>query len=57
VLTYVRQSFGNDYDPVSPDAVKQVRKATEARANFWLVEELMKEHPISGWEKWKEAVK
>ena len=57
VLTYVRQSFGNDFDPVSPDTVKKVRKATEVRANFYMVEDLMKEHPVSGWEKWKEAGK
>ncbi len=55
VLTYVRQSFGNDYDPIAPEAVGKVRKATSGRANFWMVDELMKDHPIPGWEKWKEA--
>ncbi|HEX3133512.1 MAG TPA: c-type cytochrome, partial [Planctomycetota bacterium] len=55
VLTYVRQSFGNDYDPITPDAVQKVRKGTESRANFWMVEELMKDHPVAGWEKWKDA--
>jgi mono/diheme cytochrome c family protein len=55
VLTYVRQSFGNDYDPITPDAVGKVRKATEGRRNFWMVDELMKAHPIAGWEKWKDA--
>ena len=52
VLTYVRQSFGNDYDPIKADAVKKVRAATEAKAGFYQIEELMKEHPITGWEKW-----
>ena len=52
VLTYVRQSFGNDYDPIKPDAVKKVRKAIDAKAGFYMVDELMKEHPIPGWEKW-----
>ena len=52
VLTYVRQSFGNDFDPIKPDAVKKVRAATEAKAGFYQIEELMKEHPITGWEKW-----
>ncbi|MBA3699129.1 MAG: c-type cytochrome [Planctomycetes bacterium] len=55
VLTYVRQSFGNDFDPITPDAVQKVRKATENRSNFWMVDELMKDHPIPGWEKWKDA--
>ena len=55
VLTYVRQSFGNDFDPITPDAVGKVRKATENRSNFWMVDELMKDHPIPGWEKWKDA--
>lgn len=57
VLTYVRQSFGNDYAPITPEAVGKVRKATDSRANFWMVDELMKDHPISGWQKWKEPVK
>jgi mono/diheme cytochrome c family protein/glucose/arabinose dehydrogenase len=57
VLTYVRQSFGNDYDPITPEAVQKVRKATEGRSNFWMVDELMKDHPIPGWEKWKEALR
>ena len=53
VLTYVRQSFGNDLDPIRPDAVKKVRQATEKRAGFYTVDDLMKENPIPGWEKWK----
>ena len=52
VLTYVRQSFGNDYDPIKPEAVKKVREATEAKAGFYQVPDLMKEHPVTGWEKW-----
>jgi len=52
VLTYVRQSFGNDYDPIRPEAVKKVRAATDAKAGFYQVDELMKEHPVAGWEKW-----
>ena len=53
VLTYVRQSFGNDLDPIRPDAVKKVRQATEKRAGFYTVDDLMKENPIPGWENWK----
>jgi mono/diheme cytochrome c family protein/glucose/arabinose dehydrogenase len=52
VLTYVRQSFGNDFAPVAPSSVARVRAATKGRADFYMVEEIMKEHPISGWEKW-----
>ncbi|MEN9732060.1 MAG: hypothetical protein RLZ45_55 [Verrucomicrobiota bacterium] len=52
VLTYVRQSFGNDLPPVTPDLVKKVRAKTQNRVDFYMVEELMKEHPIPGWEKW-----
>jgi hypothetical protein len=35
--------------------VKKVRQATEGRSNFWTVDELMRNHPITGWEKWKVA--
>ena len=55
VLTYVRQSFGNDYDPIKPDAVKKVRKEAASRNSFYQIEDLMKEHPVAGWEKWAEA--
>ena len=53
VVTYVRQSFGNDFDPIKPAQVATVRKATDAKSGFYLIEELMKEHPIAGWEGWK----
>jgi mono/diheme cytochrome c family protein/glucose/arabinose dehydrogenase/lysophospholipase L1-like esterase len=53
VLTYVRQSFGNDFDPIKPELVRKVRQATDAKAGFYQVEELMKENPVEGWEKWK----
>ena len=53
VLTYVRQSFGNDLDPIKAEQVAKVRKATDSKAGFYTVEELMKEHPIPGWETWK----
>ena len=53
VLTYVRQSFGNNFDPVTPAQVRAVRTATEGKTSFYQPEELMKEHPIAGWETWK----
>ena len=52
VLTYVRQSFGNNLPAVTPERVAQVRAKTEKRSDFYMVEEILKEHPIPGWEKW-----
>ncbi len=46
VLSYVRQSFGNDGEFVSPEKVKQVREATKDRVNFYMVDEILKEHPL-----------
>ena len=33
--------------------VAKVRKATASRSDFYLIPDIMKEHPIKGWEKWK----
>ncbi len=46
VLTYIRQSFGNDGEVVTAEAVRTVREATKGRVNFYTVEELLKEHPM-----------
>ncbi len=46
VLSYVRQSFGNDDEFVSPDKVRQVRAATADRVNFYMTDEILKEHPL-----------
>ena len=46
VLSYVRQSFGNDGEPITAEAVRKVRAATEARVNFYSTEEILKEHPL-----------
>lgn len=40
VLTYVRQSFGNQGNPVSVDQVKAVRAATAGRTAMWTTAEL-----------------
>ena len=40
VLTYVRQSFGNQGNPVSADQVKAVRAATAGRTSPWTTAEL-----------------
>ena len=46
VLTYVRSSWGNEADPITPDEVKSVRAATSDRKIFYKPEELLKEHPF-----------
>jgi hypothetical protein len=46
VLTYVRQSFGNNHDVVTAESVRRVRAATESRTNFYMVDEILKEHPL-----------
>jgi mono/diheme cytochrome c family protein/glucose/arabinose dehydrogenase len=47
VLTYVRQSWGNNHDVISSETVRRVRAATESRVNFYMVDEILKEHPLS----------
>jgi len=46
VLSYVRLSFGNNGKLVSPATVKKVREATKDRVNFYMTEEILKEHPL-----------
>ncbi|PSL28587.1 PVC-type heme-binding CxxCH protein [Dyadobacter jiangsuensis] len=46
VLTYVRNSFGNKGAAISPEKVKQVRAATEAKKDFYSPEQLLKDHPM-----------
>ncbi len=46
VLSYVRQSFGNDGKFITPEQVAEVRDATKDRVNFYMVEEILKEHPL-----------
>ncbi len=46
VITYVHQSFGNNLPAVKADQVKAVREATKDRANFYMVDEILKEHPL-----------
>jgi len=52
VISYVRQSFGNNLPFIKPAQVAKIREKTKARSDFYMVEEIMKEHPIPGWEKW-----
>jgi mono/diheme cytochrome c family protein len=46
VLTYVRNSWGNQAAPVKPETVKKVREANKTRSTFWKPEELLKDHPM-----------
>jgi mono/diheme cytochrome c family protein/glucose/arabinose dehydrogenase len=46
VIAYVRNSFGNTAPFVAPEKVRAVREATRERANFYMVDELLKEHPL-----------
>jgi len=46
VLTYVRNSFGNEALAISPEKVKEVRAATEDKTGFYSPKELLEEHPL-----------
>ena len=43
VLTFVRNSFGNKAEPITPAAVKKVREANPGRLMLYNTEELLKE--------------
>ena len=46
VISYVHQSFGNDLPMVKVEDVKRVREETKDRAIFYMVDEILKEHPL-----------
>jgi mono/diheme cytochrome c family protein len=46
VLTFVRNSFGNQADPVAAAQVKKVRDSQPGRLMLYTTEELLKEHPF-----------
>ncbi|GAB4031934.1 PVC-type heme-binding CxxCH protein [Spirosoma jeollabukense] len=46
VLTYVRNSFGNNAPAILPDKVKKVRAATESKKDFYSPTQLLKEYPM-----------
>ncbi|WP_442512090.1 PVC-type heme-binding CxxCH protein [Novipirellula sp. SH528] len=46
VLTFVRNTWGNQSSPVSAASVKKVREQTSGRSTFWKPEELLAEHPL-----------
>jgi len=46
VLTYVRNSFGNEASMIKPEQIDAVRTATAGRKGMYKAEELLKEHPL-----------
>ena len=46
VLTFVRNSFGNQADPIQPAQVAKIRAANPGRMMFYNSIELLKEHPM-----------
>jgi mono/diheme cytochrome c family protein/glucose/arabinose dehydrogenase/lysophospholipase L1-like esterase len=47
VLTFVRNSFGNQAEPVTAAQVQKIRAAYPGRTQFFTVEELLKDHPMT----------
>lgn len=47
VLSYIRQSFGNQANAVSAEQVKVVREAEKTRAAMWTADELDKAFPLN----------
>lgn len=47
VLTFVRNSFGNQAPPIQAAQVQQVRTTQPGRTTFFTTEELLKEHPLT----------
>ncbi|WP_373523041.1 PVC-type heme-binding CxxCH protein [Aquiflexum sp.] len=46
VLTYVRNSFGNQASAIRPEKVKEVRASVADRKGFYSPADLLKEHPM-----------
>ena len=46
VITYVRNSFGNEASVITPQQVKKVRDASKSKTGFYSPEELLKQHPL-----------
>ena len=45
-LSFVRLSYGNSGKLITPAQVAKVRAATQERTNFYMTDELLKEHPL-----------
>lgn len=46
VLTYVRNSFGNQASPIQPSQVKKVREEIKDKLDLYRPEELLRQHPM-----------
>ena len=46
VLTFVRNTWGNQASPVTADLVARVRQETGSRSTFWSPDELLAAHPL-----------
>ena len=46
VLNFTRLSFGNNGKLITPAQVAKVRAATQERTNFYMTDEILKEHPL-----------
>ena len=46
VLTYIRNSFGNEATSILPEKVKQVRAAIKDQGAFYSPDQLLKTHPM-----------
>ncbi|MEX0288128.1 MAG: PVC-type heme-binding CxxCH protein [Flavobacteriaceae bacterium] len=46
VLTYVRNTFGNQADVISPEKIKEVREKIKDKEGFYTAEELLQEYPM-----------
>lgn len=46
VLTFVRNTWGNQAEPVSAASVKKIREQTAQRGTFWKPDELLAEYPL-----------
>ncbi len=46
VLTFVRNTFGNKANPITPEKVKEVRDGVKDKEGFYSPTELLKEHPM-----------
>lgn len=57
VINYLRQSFGNNLPFVTTSQVARIRHQTRELQDFYMVEDIMKEHPLPGWEKWGKMAK
>ncbi len=46
LLTYVRNHYGNKASAITPEQVKKVREETKDHTGFYMMDALIKEHPL-----------